>query len=156
MRFLFCDQIVEFEPGIRARATKMVSMSEEFLPEHYPRQPVMPATLVLECIAQLAGWLYVVTEHFGISTVLGLAQEVSIYKLVHPGDRLNLEVWLTYVHKGGATMRGEVRCDGELVLRAERLMFASRQNPSQIEIAQARELFRYMSRGLELASERRL
>jgi len=54
VRFLFCDRILELEPGKRALATKMVSLSEEFLPDHYARQPVMPSTMVMECLAQLA------------------------------------------------------------------------------------------------------
>ena len=153
MRFLFCDRIVELEPGKRALASKMVSVSEEFLPDHYPRQPVMPATLVMECLAQLAGWLYVVTENFAITTVLGLAQGISIQGMVRPGENLTLEAWVLYGHRDGVTMRGEARRGGEVILRADRMLFASRPNPAEADVAQARELFRYVSGGYQLQPE---
>jgi len=153
VRFLFCDRIVELEPGNRALASKMVSLSEEFLPDHYPRQPVMPSTLVMECLAQLAGWLYVVTENFAITTVLGLAQGVSIHGMVRPGENLTLEAWVLYGHRDGVTMRGEARRGNEVILRAERMLFASRPSPAEADIARARELFRYISGGFQLHRE---
>ena len=153
MRFLFCDRILELEPGKRALATKMVSLSEEFLPDHYARQPVMPSTMVMECLAQLAGWFYVVTESYAITTVLGLAQRVSFLGMVRPGESLTLEAWLLYGHRDGATMSGEVRRGDEVILRAERMLFASRPSSSEAEVARAKEMFRYISGGFAIPSE---
>lgn len=153
MRFLFCDRILELEPGKRALASKMVSLSEEFLPDHYSRQPVMPSTMVMECLAQLAGWFYVVTENYAITTVLGLAQGISILGTVRPGETLTLETWLMYGHRDGATMRGEVRRGDEVILRAERMLFASRPSSSEADVVRAREMFRYISGGFAMRSE---
>jgi 3-hydroxyacyl-[acyl-carrier-protein] dehydratase len=153
VRFLFCDRILELEPGNRAMASKMVSLSEEFLPDHYPRQPVMPSTLVMESLVQLAGWLYVVTENFAVTIVLGLAQGVSIPGMVRPGESLILEASVLYGHSDGVTMRGEARRGDEVILRAERMLFASRPSPAEADVARLRDLFRYVSGGFEVRRE---
>ncbi len=57
MRFLFVDQILAFEKGKSATGTKVVTMSEDFLADHFPRFPVMPGVLQLEAISQVASWL---------------------------------------------------------------------------------------------------
>ena len=94
MRFLFCDRILELDPGNRAMASKMVSLSEEFLPDHYPRQPVMPAHSGLwNASRSWQAGLYVVSENFAVTVVLGLAQGVSIHGMVRPGESLILEAW---------------------------------------------------------------
>jgi 3-hydroxyacyl-[acyl-carrier-protein] dehydratase len=151
VRFLFCDRILKLDPGNHAMANKMVSLTEEFLPDHYPRQPVMPATLVMESLAQLAGWLYVVTENFEVTVVLGLAQGISIHGMVRPGETLILEAWMSYGHRDGVTMRGEARRGDEVILRAERMLFASRPSPAEADVMRLRNLFRYVSGNFEVS-----
>lgn len=97
MRFLFYDRILELEVRKRALARKVVALSEEFFPEHYPRRPIMPATLLIETMAQTAGWLSVVSNDFAVDTVLGLIEGVQIFDQVRPGDVLTVEV-LSLIH----------------------------------------------------------
>ena len=150
MKFLFCDRILVLEPGKHALSTKTVTMADEYLTEHYAVQPQMPATLALECVAQLAGWLYVATEDFGISVVLALAQKIEVLRLPRPGDTLSVEVWVEYAHRGGATLRGEARIGEEIALRAGRLVFASQLSSRPEDIEAARAMFGYVSGGLVL------
>src|SRR5439155_492669 len=124
MRFLFYDRILRMQPGHDALGTRAVSIGDEFLPEHYPDRPLMPASLILESVTQVAGWLYIVTKHFAITTVLGLVEGVEILGEVRPGDTLELEVWMEYGHRDGATVRGVARVNGVDVLRAPRLVNA--------------------------------
>ena len=42
MRFTLLDRIVEVEPGKSITAVKAVSLSEEYLADHFPRFPVLP------------------------------------------------------------------------------------------------------------------
>jgi 3-hydroxyacyl-[acyl-carrier-protein] dehydratase len=150
VRFLFYDRILEMEPGKHAVATKAVSIGDEFLSEHYRLKPVMPATLTLECLTQVAGWLYIATKEFAISTVLALAQEIVVHDHARPGDLLRLEAWLQFEHREGATVRAEATREGKPILSAGRLMFASRPLLDQDKINQARELFSYLSGGFAL------
>jgi 3-hydroxymyristoyl/3-hydroxydecanoyl-(acyl carrier protein) dehydratase len=145
MRFLFYDRILKMEPGQHALGTRAVSIGDEFLPDHYARRPLMPASLILESVTQVAGWLYIVTRHFAISTVLGVVEGVEILGEARPGDTLELEVWMQYGHRDGATVRGVARVNGRDVLHARRLVFASRPLVDPASIQQARELFGYLS-----------
>jgi 3-hydroxyacyl-[acyl-carrier-protein] dehydratase len=147
MRFLFYDRMVDMQPGKHALATKAISMGDEFFPDHYARRPVMPSTLVLESVTQVAGWLYIVTSDFAISTVLGLVEGVEVLGDARAGETLELEAWMEYGHREGATLRGVARSNGNEILRAKRLVFASRPLTDAANIQEARELFRYLSGG---------
>ena len=152
MRFLCCDRILDLEPGKHARATRTISIGDEFLPGHYSRRPLIPSTLVLESVTQTAGWLYIVTRQFAISTVLGLVQGVEILGDCRPGDTLDLEVWMQYGHRDGATVKGVARVNGSDVLRAERLVFASRPLTDPVSIQESRDMFRYVSGNPDLVA----
>ncbi|MHC4652492.1 MAG: hotdog family protein, partial [Planctomycetota bacterium] len=60
---MWIDRIVELDPGQRLVAIKNVSLAEEHLHDHFPAQgdrealPVMPASLMIEGMAQTAGIL---------------------------------------------------------------------------------------------------
>jgi 3-hydroxyacyl-[acyl-carrier-protein] dehydratase len=153
VRFLFYDRIVEMQPGQHAIGTRAISIGDEFLPEHYGRRPIMPATLVLESITQVAGWLYIVTRHFAISTVLGIVEGVEILGDARPGDTLELEVWMQYGHRDGATVRGLARVNGRDVMRVGRLLFASRPLLDPASIQEAREMFQYLSRDFVIGAD---
>lgn len=153
MRFLFYDRILELEMGKRALASRTISIGDEFFPEHYTLRPVMPASLLLESIAQLAGWLYIVAEDFSIRTVLGLVEGVKVSGMVYPGDVLQLEAWLQYTHRDGATLQGEVRTVNGIVLRANRMMFASERHKNPSDRQETRKMFDYLSGGYRLVGE---
>jgi 3-hydroxymyristoyl/3-hydroxydecanoyl-(acyl carrier protein) dehydratase len=155
VRFLFYDQIKEMEPAKHALGTRAVSIGDEFLPDHYARRALMPSTLVLESVTQVAGWLYIATSHFAITTVLGLVEGVEIVGDARAGDLMELEVWMDYAHRDGATLRGVARVNGGDVLRVKRLMFASRPLTDQRQIQQCRDLFDYLSGGFVPRQEAR-
>jgi 3-hydroxyacyl-[acyl-carrier-protein] dehydratase len=147
MRFLHYDRIVEMQPGQHALATRAISIGDEFLPEHYARRPIMPSSLVLESVTQVAGWLYIVTQDFAISTVLGLVEGAEIAGDVLAGQTLELEAWMQYGHRDGATLRGVARVNGKEILRVNRLVFASRPLTDAASITESRQLFLYLSGG---------
>lgn len=147
MRFLFYDRVLELEPHERVLATKAVSIGDEFLGEHYGRRPVMPATLMLESLAQVGGWLYIVSEAYAVRVVLAMVQGVRVLRHPRPGDTLLVEAWMEYRHRDGASLRGEIRVDDRPVMTVRRLLFASEPTGDPAEIARARDLFAYLSGG---------
>ena len=64
MRYYLVDQIKEWEVDKRIRGVKNVAMTEDFLEYHFPKYPTMPGVLLLESMAQLAGWLEAVSSKF--------------------------------------------------------------------------------------------
>jgi 3-hydroxyacyl-[acyl-carrier-protein] dehydratase len=145
VRFLFFDRIVEMELGKHALATKAVPVSDEYFPGHYERRAVMPPTLVLECIAQLGGWLNIAGCNMAIETVLALVEGVRFYRQVRAGDSLTIEVWMLYSHKDGATLRGEVRVGDELAASVERMVFGHQVSSDESYRKVVEEHFRYLS-----------
>ena len=63
MRWMWIDSIVEFVADKRLSAIKNVSLAEEYLHDHFPATdamealPVLPASLIIEGMAQTAGIL---------------------------------------------------------------------------------------------------
>ncbi|MCP4714002.1 MAG: beta-hydroxyacyl-ACP dehydratase, partial [Deltaproteobacteria bacterium] len=56
MRFFLFDRVLEYKAGESSCGIKNVSIQEEFLIDHYERQPLMPSPLIVEALAQLGGW----------------------------------------------------------------------------------------------------
>ena len=70
MKFTLVDRITELVPGRRICTIKSLTLSEEYLCDHFRTFPVMPGVLLLECMIQSAGWLVRATEDFSHSLVL--------------------------------------------------------------------------------------
>jgi 3-hydroxyacyl-[acyl-carrier-protein] dehydratase len=91
MRFTLVDRIVELQPGIRITAVKSLTMSEEYLADHFPNFPVMPGVLMLEAMTQAGAWLVRMGEDFAHSmVVLKQAGNVKYAQFVEPGQTLTV------------------------------------------------------------------
>ena len=53
--FRFVDDLTSLTPGQSATGTYHLRGDEAFLAGHFPSQPIMPAVLMVEAMAQLAG-----------------------------------------------------------------------------------------------------
>ncbi len=153
MRFLFIDRISEFELSRRAVGTKFLSNMDEYLPEHYALKPVAPPTLILEGMAQLAGWLHVASCEFRVETVLGLVQGARFFRPVGPGDNLTIEVELVGAHRDGAELKGKARVGEEVVAEVDRLMFISGRTDREDYPERGRRLLRYLAGDLPALKE---
>jgi 3-hydroxyacyl-[acyl-carrier-protein] dehydratase len=78
MRFVLIDRIVEIEPDVKITALKTLTMSEEYLADHFPNFPVIPGVLMIEAMAQAGAWLVRASEDFQHSIVI--LKEVSNVK----------------------------------------------------------------------------
>ncbi|MFM7798662.1 MAG: beta-hydroxyacyl-ACP dehydratase, partial [Planctomycetota bacterium] len=89
---MWIDTIVAYEPDRRLVAIKNVSLAEEHLHEHFPAagglpaQPVMPACLMVEGMAQTAGILAGSLRRFREKVVLAKIQKAEITQDVVPGQ----------------------------------------------------------------------
>ena len=93
MKFDLVDRIVELVPGRSIRTVKSLTLSEEYLADHFRTFPVMPGVLMLESMAQSAGWLVRVSQDFARSLVLLVgAKNVSYKNFITPGQVLTLEL----------------------------------------------------------------
>ena len=86
MRFSQLDRITALEVGKSITAVKCLSLSEEYLQDHFPRFPVMPGVLMLEAMFQASMWLARATDEF--KYVLREGKSLKFQGFVQPGDSL--------------------------------------------------------------------
>jgi 3-hydroxyacyl-[acyl-carrier-protein] dehydratase len=86
MRYTLLDRITLLEPGKKIEAIKGLSLSEEYLGDHFPLFPVMPGVFMLEALTQASAWLIRASEEFAHSMVLlDEARNVKYADFVGPG-----------------------------------------------------------------------
>jgi len=91
MRFTLLDRVVAIDPGKSITAIKTLSLSEEYLADHFPCFPVMPGVLMLESMTQAAAWAIRLGEDFAHSiVVLREARNVKYGDFVEPGRVLTV------------------------------------------------------------------
>lgn len=138
MRFWLLDKIEEFVPGERLVASKQVSLSEEYLQDHFPEFPVLPGVFTLEAASQASAWLLRKTEDYAHAVVeLKEAKNLKYGGFVRPGSKLTVTTNVVKLEDREATFKvtGEadgVTCmNGRLVL--ERYNLAD-TDPTQAEL----------------------
>ncbi len=47
------DRVVEHEVGVRITAEKSITRAAPYFPDHFPKKPVLPMTILLECLMNL-------------------------------------------------------------------------------------------------------
>lgn len=114
MRWMWIDQIVEHEPGVRMVAVKNVSLAEEHLHDHFPADehgealPLMPASLMIEGMAQTAGIMVGAVNHFREKVILAKIQRASFEADVLPGQTLRYEAMMERIDTNGASTTGTI------------------------------------------------
>ena len=111
---MWIDQIVEHVPGKRLCAVKNVSLSEEHMHDHLGSHlggagPVMPASLMIEGMAQTAGILVGSINRFKEKVILAKIVSACFDKDVFPGQTIRYEAEIERLEPAGASTRGVVR-----------------------------------------------
>ena len=89
MRFSQLDRILSLEKGVSITAVKGLSLSEEYLQDHFPRFPIMPGVLMVESMFQASMWLVRASDEFKFSKIaMKEAKSVKFQGFVQPGDSL--------------------------------------------------------------------
>ncbi len=125
MRFLMVDRILEFEKGKSATGCKDVTISEDFLADHFPRFPVMPGVMQLEAIVQLASWLVFVSSDFKSKGTLAELGAIKFRDFVKPGEQMTMEVTFQSMDSEGVTFKAQVRVGDRVktILTSARLRY---------------------------------
>ena len=122
--FLLVDRVVELEPFQRVKAIKNVTFNEPFFEGHFPGHPVMPGVLVIEALAQAGGLLTQLSrppeeEKKERLFYLVKVDKARFYKMVVPGDQLELNVQLKRTLRGMAQYECSAVVAGKEVASAE-------------------------------------
>jgi 3-hydroxyacyl-[acyl-carrier-protein] dehydratase len=116
MRWMWIDRVVELQPRQRMVAIKNISLAEEHLHDHFAPEPerglaatpVMPASLILEGMAQTAGILVGHAEEFREKVVLAKINKAELTRDATPGCTLRYTATIERMDAIGASTRGTV------------------------------------------------
>lgn len=114
MRWMWIDRIVELVPRTRLVAVKNVSLAEEHLHDHFPARaglaacPVMPASLIIEGMAQTGGILVGHAEGFREKVILAKVGRATLTRDAGPGCVLRYTASAERLDASGAAIRGRV------------------------------------------------
>lgn len=115
MRWMWIDQIVTYEADRRMVAVKNVSLAEEHLHDHFPAsdrlpaQPIMPASLMIEGMAQTAGILVGSVNRFREKVILAKVVRAAFDSEVTPGMTIQYDATIERIDTLGASTAGVVR-----------------------------------------------
>lgn len=113
--FLMVDRILSIEKNERVVGIKNVSINEPYFQGHFPDQPIMPAVLILESMAQIGGFVFdLKTER---AYVVGI-ERAKFRKMVRPGDVLFVECEYMQRFNSIAKIKAKAIVDGVEVANA--------------------------------------
>ena len=113
MRFWLLDTIQSYEPDVALTAVKNVTLTEEYLADHFPAFPVLPGVFMLEAATQASAWLLRLSENFAHSIIsLKEARNVKYADFVRPGKSLEVVVSMLKKDDRFASLKVEGQTEG--------------------------------------------
>ncbi|MDF1678098.1 MAG: hydroxymyristoyl-ACP dehydratase [Legionellaceae bacterium] len=116
------DRIVEHEKGVSITAEKSVTKAAPYFRDHFPKKPVLPMTILLECIMNL-GRQFTDAANFGGPYVVQEMRRIKMNDFVLPGDILTTNLSIKSHENGILVLKCRVSrfekrvCLLELVMR---------------------------------------
>jgi 3-hydroxyacyl-[acyl-carrier-protein] dehydratase len=131
---MWIDKFVAFESGRKATAVKNVSLAEDHLHDHFPGYPTMPASLLIEGMAQTGGVLVGDAFRFEEKVILAKVARAVFHREVGPGDQVLLTAEIVdEIRPEGATIQGRIETsDGQPVADIQ-LLFVHLDNSQTTE-----------------------
>ena len=119
--FLLVDRVTECELDKRIVGVKNVSLNERYLWHGAGQEPVLPATILTEAIAQVGAILILSKPENKDKLIFFMGIErVRFRRPVHPGDVVEIEAVVKRLRSrmgvlsGAARVNGKVVCDGTM------------------------------------------
>lgn len=131
MRWIWIDRFLEFKSGSCAKAIKCSSMAEDHFADHFPGYPILPATLILEGLAQTGGILVGEANQFQEKVVLAKFPSVRFHREVLAWEELTYEAQITSLRPEAASVDGKATVGEELIAEVSIFFAHLDQNRSQ-------------------------
>jgi beta-hydroxyacyl-ACP dehydratase FabZ len=117
------DRIIEIEHGKTLTAIKNVTINEPYFAGHFPSQPIMPAVLILESMAQAGAFLVLnsVLEPLKKNMLFSSITNSKFRVPIVPGDQVKIKMELAKIRLGAVKLIGKAFVDDKLVAEANLL-----------------------------------
>ncbi|MEY8338977.1 3-hydroxyacyl-ACP dehydratase FabZ [Lachnospiraceae bacterium 62-35] len=115
------DTILDYEEEW-AIGKKLISMNEWYFKGHYPENPIMPGSLLLEALSQVGTFMILQKNRPDISgknLLFAGAKSLRFLKEVKPGDEVILYCYLERSRMGIYTVSGRGEVSGNICISAE-------------------------------------
>src|SRR5215472_2829228 len=114
--FQLIDRIVDLSLADRTICTEArVPLTSSIFEGHFPGHPLMPGVLLIETMAQTAGWLVIAATGFQRMPFLAAVKEAKLRSFVSPGQLLSVGAELLHDGSGYAMASANVVIDGQPV-----------------------------------------
>src|SRR5881394_3226223 len=133
MRWIWIDRFTEFTSRQSATAVKNVSLAEEHLHDLFPAFPIVPHSLIVEGMAQTAGILVGEARNFSEKVILAKIGRATFHRLARPGDTLTFHAQIEQLNEQGASTRGTVKVNNQLLAEIELMFSHIDQNIAGVE-----------------------
>jgi 3-hydroxyacyl-[acyl-carrier-protein] dehydratase len=141
VRWIWIDRFELFEPGVRAVALKNVTLAEDHLHDHFPGFPIMPASLLVEGMAQTAGILVGEARDFAEKVILGKIKRAVFHGLVRAGDTIRHHAAIEQLTESAASTTGRITVGEELVGEVDLVFSHIDRNISGLEFPEENFVF---------------
>ena len=118
MRYVLIDRITALEPGRTLAAIKNVSLGDDLVVRVRPGVSALPASMVLEAMAQAAGLLVVASVQEPAQPVLAKVQPFTAYGEAVAGDQIELRAELQDLRREGARASVTASVEGTAIADA--------------------------------------
>ncbi len=136
MRFLLFDRLAVLEKGSRVEGWRRFAPDEPYLPDHFPRQPLVPGVILLEAMAQVLGWGIIHAHEFSRLAIMTLVEGVTLASpRLRPGFEARIVGEILSTSPTDSLGRAFVEVAGERVAAVERVIFThvAAGRPAELE-----------------------
>ena len=117
--FQLIDRIVDLNLAERRISSEATVPAESTIFEgHFPGFPLMPGVLLIEAMAQTAGWLVVALNRFKRMPFLAAVKEAKLRTFVTPGQVLSLDAHLEHDGSGYAIVEAKIKVEDKMICDA--------------------------------------
>jgi 3-hydroxyacyl-[acyl-carrier-protein] dehydratase len=141
VRWIWIDKFVEFESGRRAVAVKNVSLAEEHLHDHFPGFPIVPASLMIEGMAQTGGILVGEARDFQEKVILAKINRALFHDIVCAGAQLRMTAEVENLAPEAATINGIIESGDQRVAEISMMYSHIDQNMAGLEFPEENFVF---------------
>ena len=118
--FQLIDRVIELDLSqLSIRVEAIVPTTSTIFEGHFPGRPLMPGVLLIESMAQTAGWLIIARNRFTRMPFLAALKEAKLRTFVTPGETLEVSAKIEHEGSGFAMASAEIKSQGKRVCNAE-------------------------------------